>query len=111
MPLLKLVEVVEGTLTAPRALDVLDAVARRCGHTPVRCKDTPGFLVNHAGRAFGTEALRIVLEGIAEPPTVDRILRDLAGFRMGPFELLDLTGRSEERRVGKECRSRWSPYH
>jgi 3-hydroxybutyryl-CoA dehydrogenase len=92
VPLLKLVETVDGVLTAPKVLDVLDMVARRCGHTPVRAKDTPGFLVNHAGRAFGTEALRIVLEGIAEPPTVDRILRDLAGFRMGPFELLDLTG-------------------
>jgi len=92
VPLLKLVETVDGVLTDPKVCDVLDAVARRCGHTPVRAKDTPGFLVNHAGRAFGTEALRIVLEGIAEPPTVDRILRDLAGFRMGPFELLDLTG-------------------
>jgi 3-hydroxybutyryl-CoA dehydrogenase len=92
VPLLKLVEVIDGVLTAPRVLDVLDAVAQRCGHTPVRAQDTPGFLVNHAGRAYGTEALRILHEGIAEPPTVDRILRDTAGFRMGPFELLDLTG-------------------
>jgi len=92
VPLLKLVEVVDGLLTEPRVLDVLDAVARRCGHTPVRAKDTPGFLVNHAGRAYGTEALRLLLEGVAEPPTIDRILRDTAGFRMGPFELLDLTG-------------------
>ncbi|MBI3515702.1 MAG: 3-hydroxyacyl-CoA dehydrogenase [Proteobacteria bacterium] len=92
VPLLRLVEVVEGTLTEPRALDVLDAVARRCGHTPVRCKDTPGFLVNHAGRAFGTESLRILHEGITDPPTIDRVLRMVAGFRMGPFELMDLTG-------------------
>ncbi|HUA56630.1 MAG TPA: 3-hydroxyacyl-CoA dehydrogenase, partial [Candidatus Sulfotelmatobacter sp.] len=92
VPLLKLVEVVDGVLTEPRALDMLDALARRCGHTPVRCKDTPGFLVNHAGRAFGTEALRILHEGIADPPTIDRILRMTAGFRMGPFELMDLTG-------------------
>jgi 3-hydroxybutyryl-CoA dehydrogenase len=92
VPLLKLVEVADGVLTEPRALDVLDAVARRCGHTPVRCQDTPGFLVNHAGRAFGTEALRILHEGIADPPTIDRILRATVGFRMGPFELLDLTG-------------------
>jgi 3-hydroxybutyryl-CoA dehydrogenase len=92
VPLLKLVEVIDGVLTESRVLEVLDAVARRCGHTPVRAKDTPGFLVNHAGRAYGTEALRILQEGIAEPPTVDRILRDTAGFRMGPFELLDLTG-------------------
>jgi 3-hydroxybutyryl-CoA dehydrogenase len=92
VPLLKLVEVIDGVLTEPRVLDVLDAVSRRCGHTPVRAKDTPGFLVNHAGRAYGTEALRLLHEGIAEPPTIDRILRDTAGFRMGPFELLDLTG-------------------
>jgi 3-hydroxybutyryl-CoA dehydrogenase len=92
VPLLKLVEVVDGVLTEPRALDVLDAVARRCGHTPVRCQDTPGFLVNHAGRAFGTEALRILHEGVSDPPTIDRILRATVGFRMGPFELLDLTG-------------------
>jgi len=92
VPLLKLVEVIDGVLTEPRVLGVLDAVARRCGHTPVRAKDTPGFLVNHAGRAYGTEALRLLHEGITEPPTIDRILRDTAGFRMGPFELLDLTG-------------------
>src|SRR5258706_9931522 len=91
VPLLKLVETVDGVLTDPKVLDVLDLVARRCGHTPVRAKDTPGFLVNHAGRAFGTEALRIVLEGIADPPAIDRILRMTAGFRMGPFELVDLT--------------------
>jgi 3-hydroxybutyryl-CoA dehydrogenase len=58
----------------------------------VRAKDTPGFIVNHAGRGYGTEALRILGEGIAEFHDVDRILRDCAGFRLGPFELLDLTG-------------------
>jgi 3-hydroxybutyryl-CoA dehydrogenase len=62
------------------------------GHTPVRAQDTPGFIVNHAGRAFGTEALRIVSEGVADYVTVDRILRDQVGFRLGPFELMDLTG-------------------
>jgi 3-hydroxybutyryl-CoA dehydrogenase len=62
------------------------------GHTPVRATDTPGFIVNHAGRAFGTEALRIVGENVADFAAVDRILRDQAGFRLGPFELLDLTG-------------------
>jgi 3-hydroxybutyryl-CoA dehydrogenase len=62
------------------------------GHTPVRASDTPGFIVNHAGRGYGTEALRIVSEGITDFPTVDRILRDQVGFRLGPFELLDLTG-------------------
>jgi 3-hydroxybutyryl-CoA dehydrogenase len=61
------------------------------GHTPVTAQDTPGFIVNHAGRGYGTEALRIVSEGVADFATVDRILRDQAGFKLGPFELMDLT--------------------
>ncbi|HYS57653.1 MAG TPA: 3-hydroxyacyl-CoA dehydrogenase NAD-binding domain-containing protein, partial [Burkholderiales bacterium] len=92
VPLMKVVEVVDGLLTAPWVGDALAALALRCGHKPVRAKDTPGFIVNHAGRGYGTEALRILGEGIAEFHEVDRILRDCAGFRLGPFELLDLTG-------------------
>ena len=92
VPLMKVVEVVDGLRTAPRIGEVLSALALRFGHKPVRARDTPGFIVNHAGRAYGTEALRIVGEGIAEFHDVDRILRDCAGFRMGPFELLDLIG-------------------
>jgi 3-hydroxybutyryl-CoA dehydrogenase len=61
------------------------------GHTPVQAQDTPGFIVNHAGRGYGTEALRIVSEGIADFATIDRILKDQAGFKLGPFELMDLT--------------------
>jgi len=92
VPLMKIVEVVDGLLTAPWVAKALTALALRCGHKPVRAKDTPGFIVNHAGRGYGTEALRILGEGVAEFHTVDRILRDCAGFRLGPFELLDLTG-------------------
>src|SRR5712671_6377767 len=92
VPLMKVVEVVDGLLTAPWVGEALAALALRCGHEPVRAKDTPGFIVNHAGRGYGTEALRILGEGIAEFQEVDRILRDCAGFRLGPFELLDLTG-------------------
>ncbi len=92
VPLMKVVEVVDGLLTAPWVGEALTALALRCGHKPVRAKDTPGFIVNHAGRGYGTEALRILAEGIAEFHDVDRILRDCAGFRMGPFELFDLTG-------------------
>jgi 3-hydroxybutyryl-CoA dehydrogenase len=54
--------------------------------------DTPGFVVNHAGRAYGPEALRIVAQGIASPREVDVLMKEAAGFRMGPFELLDLIG-------------------
>jgi 3-hydroxybutyryl-CoA dehydrogenase len=92
VPLMKVVEVVDGLLTAPWVGEALAALALRCGHKPVRAKNTPGFIVNHAGRGYGTEALRILGEGIAEFHEIDRILRDCAGFRLGPFELLDLTG-------------------
>jgi 3-hydroxybutyryl-CoA dehydrogenase len=91
VPLMKVVEVIDGLLTAPSVIERLLAFVDALGHTPVRAHDTPGFIVNHAGRGFGTEALRILGEGIADPATIDRILR-AAGFRMGPFELLDLTG-------------------
>src|SRR5256886_7221018 len=62
VPLMKVVEVVDGLLTAPWVGEALAASALRCGHKPVRAKDTPGFIVNHAGRGYGTEALRILGE-------------------------------------------------
>ena len=65
---------------------------RRIGKHPVVATDTPGFVVNHAGRAYGPEALRIVSQGIASPREVDVLMKEAAGFRMGPFELLDLVG-------------------
>jgi len=92
VPVLKIVEVVDGVRTEPWATDALSALARRFGHTPVRCKDTPGFIVNHAGRAFVPEALRVLSEGVADFATIDRILIDAAGFRIGPFGLMDLVG-------------------
>lgn len=92
VPLMKLVEVIGGVLTEDWVLDGLVALAERLGHRPVRTTDTPGFLVNHAGRAFGTEALRIVSEGVCDFAAVDRVMTEAAGFRMGPFTLMDLTG-------------------
>jgi 3-hydroxybutyryl-CoA dehydrogenase len=92
VPLMKVVEVIGGELTDPWVTEALSGIARRIGHHPATTVDKPGFLVNHAGRGFGTEALRIVGEGIAAFADVDRVLRDVAGFRMGPFELMDLTG-------------------
>ncbi len=91
VPLMKVVEVIGGLKTAPETCERLSALARQMGHAPVTAQDTPGFIVNHAGRGFGTEALRIVGEGVADFATVDRILRDQVGFRLGPFELMDLT--------------------
>ncbi len=92
VPLMKIVEVIDGLLTEPWVSEALLALGRRMGHTAVRAKDTPGFIVNHAGRGFNTEALRILGEGVAEIHDIDRIMREAAGFRMGPFELMDLTG-------------------
>jgi 3-hydroxybutyryl-CoA dehydrogenase len=91
VPLMKVVEVIAGLKTDPAVCTKLAAYAREMGHTPVQAQDTPGFIVNHAGRAYGTEALRLVGEGVADFATVDRILKDQAGFKLGPFELLDLT--------------------
>lgn len=91
VPLMKVVEVIAGLKTSPAVCEGLSQYARQMGHTPVQAQDTPGFIVNHAGRGFGTEALRIVSEGIADFATIDRILRDQAGFKLGPFELMDLT--------------------
>jgi 3-hydroxybutyryl-CoA dehydrogenase len=92
VPLMKLVEVIPGQHTAEPVVAALQGLALRMGHHPVRATDSPGFLVNHAGRGYGTEALRILAEGVASPVAIDRILREAAGFRMGPFELFDLVG-------------------
>ena len=97
VPLMKVVEVIRGVRTAPGTVETLVALTRRTGHAPVLAQDTPGFLINHAGRGYGTEALKLVGEGVADVYAVDRIMREQvvfggSGFRLGPFELLDLTG-------------------
>ncbi len=89
--LMKVVEVIDGLRSAPEVGDALADLARRMGHTPVRAKDMPGFIVNHAGRGMNTEGLRVAQEGVATFAQVDAVMREQAGFRMGPFELLDLT--------------------
>jgi 3-hydroxybutyryl-CoA dehydrogenase len=91
VPLMKVVEVIAGLKTSPEVATGLSAYARQLGHTPVQAQDTPGFIVNHAGRGYGTEALRIVSESVADFATIDRILKDQIGFKLGPFELMDLT--------------------
>ena len=92
VPLMKVVEVIAGLKTDASVCEGLAEYARQMGHTPVQAQDTPGFIVNHAGRGYNTEALRIVTEGVADFATIDRILKDQAGFKLGPFELMDLTG-------------------
>ena len=91
VPLMKVVEVIAGLKTDPGVCQALAEYARQMGHTPVQAGDTPGFIVNHAGRGYGTEALRVVGEGVADFATIDRILKDQVGFKLGPFELMDLT--------------------
>ena len=92
VPLMKIVEVVDGVLTEPWVGDALVALAKRYGHKPVRCKDTPGFIVNHAGRGY-------VPESAARAAGRRRRFRHhrphpgrRGGFRIGPFALLDLVG-------------------
>jgi 3-hydroxybutyryl-CoA dehydrogenase len=91
VPLMKVVEVIAGLKTEAAVCTALAEYAKQMGHKAVQAQDTPGFIVNHAGRGFGTEALRIASENIADFATIDRILRDQAGFKLGPFELMDLT--------------------
>jgi 3-hydroxybutyryl-CoA dehydrogenase len=91
-PLMPLVEVVSGLATASEVAATVHATALAWGKTPVYAKSTPGFIVNRCARPFYGEALRVLLERAAEPATLDAIMRDAGGFRMGPFELMDLIG-------------------
>ncbi|MFT3885779.1 MAG: 3-hydroxyacyl-CoA dehydrogenase NAD-binding domain-containing protein [Flavobacteriales bacterium] len=90
-PLLPLVEVVPGVATSPALPARMGALMAAWGKAPVVCKDTPGFIVNRVARPFYGESIRIFEEGIADMPAIDAALRG-AGFRMGPFELMDLIG-------------------
>lgn len=92
VPLMKLVEVIRAADTAPWVVDAMVALGKRQTRVPVVVGDTPGFLVNLGGTAIGTEGLRIMQEGRATPSQIDAVMRDTCGFRMGPFELMDLVG-------------------
>lgn len=91
-PLMPLVEIISGAATSKAAARTLYATAERWGKTPVFAKSTPGFIVNRVARPFYAEALRVLQEGGADCATIDAIMRDSGGFRMGPFELMDLIG-------------------
>jgi 3-hydroxybutyryl-CoA dehydrogenase len=92
VPLMKLVEVIEGLQTQRWVSDALMVIGKRMTREPVRLTDAPGFLVNQVGRGFTLEASHLVSEGVATFADVDRVMRDVGGFRMGPFELMELTG-------------------
>ena len=90
--LMKLVEVVATADSAPRALEATTEAGERMGRTPIRAKDSPGFIANRLARPFTLESLRMVAAGVADAETIDRVCRLGGGFRMGPFELIDLIG-------------------
>jgi 3-hydroxybutyryl-CoA dehydrogenase len=89
--IMKLVEVVTTTYTNAATTETIMELARQMGKTPVRCKDAPGFIVNHVARPYYLEALKLVEMGIAGYETIDNLL-EAAGFKMGPFRLMDLIG-------------------
>lgn len=91
-PVMALVEIITGLATDQAVLDTLFDTAKAWGKVPVRAKSTPGFIVNRVARPFYAEGLRLLEEGAADVPTLDAIVRDAGGFRMGPFELMDLIG-------------------
>lgn len=91
-PLMALVEIVSGLATDPAVADTLFATAAAWGKTPVHAKSTPGFIVNRVARPYYAEALRLAQEGAADYATLDAVMREAGGFRMGPFELMDMIG-------------------
>ncbi|MEU3463356.1 3-hydroxyacyl-CoA dehydrogenase [Streptomyces sp. NPDC006733] len=106
-PLLPLVEVVSAATTDEDAADTAYATAAAWGKSPVRCTDTPGFIVNRVARPFYAEAFRLHEEGVADPATIDAVLRECGGFAMGPFELTDLIGQDVNEAV---TRSVWESF-
>jgi 3-hydroxybutyryl-CoA dehydrogenase len=91
-PVMKLLEIVAGVRSGERALAIARATGIAMGKTVIDASDGPGFLVNRCNRPFGLEALRLLSEGLADIETIDRVCRMEGGFRMGPFELMDLVG-------------------
>ncbi len=113
--LMKLVEVVATERSGEPALEATTEVARRMGRTPIRAKDSPGFIANRLARPFSLESLRMLADGVADAATIDRVVRVGGGFRMGPFELIDLIGLDVNLSVARSFYSqggepeRWRP--
>jgi len=106
-PLMALVEVVSGLATEAPVADVLFATATAWGKTAVHAKSTPGFIVNRVARPYYAEGLRLRSEGAADCATIDAVMREAGGFRMGPFELMDMIGLDVNFAV---TRSVWNAY-
>lgn len=91
-PLMELTEIVSGLATDPKIAATVAATAVAWNKTPIHAKSTPGFIVNRVARPFYAEALRLLAEQATDPATIDELVRESGGFRMGPFELMDLVG-------------------
>jgi len=91
-PIMKLVEIIRGLESDKQVAETVFDTAAAWGKKAVHAKSTPGFIVNRVARPFYSEALRILQEGGADIPTIDSCIREAGGFRMGPFELMDLIG-------------------
>ncbi len=115
--LMKLVEIVATPDSSARVLREATAVGERMGRVPIQAKDSPGFIANRLARPFTLEPLRMLGEGLGDAASIDRVCRVGGGFRMGPFELIDLIGldvnlevaRSFYAQGGKPARWRPSP--
>jgi 3-hydroxybutyryl-CoA dehydrogenase len=92
VPLMALVEVISGLATDAAVAQTVFDTATAWGKNPVHAKSTPGFIVNRVARPYYAEALRLLNEQAADPATLDAVMREAGGFRMGPFELMDLIG-------------------
>lgn len=90
--LMPLVEIIPGIATEPSLVADCKALITGWGKVTVVAKDTPGFIVNRVARPFYSEALRIYEEGIADMATIDWAMKEIGGFKMGPFELMDMIG-------------------
>lgn len=91
-PVMKLVEVISGLLTDPEHIEVGKALCQFWGKVPVVAQSSPGFIVNRVARSFYGEPLKMMQEQLADPVTLDAVMTGAAGFRMGPFALMDLIG-------------------
>ncbi len=107
-PLMALIEVVSGFLTSPEAAGKVEAASIEWKKTPVRCKSSPGFIANRVARPYYAEAFRALESGAADVATIDLILREVGGFRLGAFELLDLIGLDVNLMVTKSV---WNAYY
>ena len=99
-PIMKLVEVISGEMTADWVADLTFALAEKMRKKPVRAKDEPGFIVNRVARHFYVESLKTLEERVSDHEGIDRLM-EASGFRMGPFKLMDLIGIETNHEVTK----------